>query len=201
MKRILFIATIYFLTSHLCCAQSYFKPKVGGLENVNDGNNYFRIEIKEKDSLQIYNALLSMVKEKFNGDEDEILEKEKGSYIKARGIIKKYVCDRDYDVKFDVEFKIKNGRYIFLFSKFNIEKYDGSNKIVFQKGGNVFDSGGRTFMFNKKGKINIQKLCYKSIVRSLDLLGNMFDISDEFEKYLTKKNKRRQRLVINNYPQ
>ena len=191
MKRILFIATIFFLTSYLSNAQSYFKPKPGGLENVYDGNEFYKVEIKGKDSLQIYNALLSMVKEKFTGGEDEILEKEKGKYIKARGIVKKYVGtynNKPYDVKFDVEFKIKNGRYIFLFSKYNIENHDGSSRIVFQKVTSIHDKGGRQFMFSTKGKMILSKY-YKSIIRSLDLLGNMFDISDEFEKYSTKKAK------------
>lgn len=188
MKSKLLLIILFFSVS-ITFGQKYFKPVPGGLENVNTGKDYYLVEIKDKDSLAIYNALHTMVKDIFNGVDDEILEVKKGHYIKARGEIKKNVC-KTYDILFDVEFKIKNGRYIFSFPKFNIQ--DDENGVIQQielmKGSNIGTKGtNRIFMFNRKGKVNINKWCYNGIIDNVDFLGKLFDISDDYKKWSSKK--------------
>lgn len=190
MKRLVILLVLFIFSTTISLAQEYFVPVVGGLENAKNGKDYYLVEMQGIDSLQIYDALLTMVKEKFNGSEDEIIETIEGNYIKVRGFSKNALCSQHYDSKTQVEFNIKNNRYIFKLSKFNIEASadKGSDRIVFQKGSGMSSvlTDGKTYLFNKKGKIAIRKSCYKSIIRRLDALGKMFDISDEYEKYAAK---------------
>lgn len=184
---------LLFITALLCTnvsqAQKYFKPVNGGLENIETGKDYYLVNIPNKDSLQIYNALLSMVKSKFTGSEDKILETREGEYIKAYSYSRRGICTF-YDLKADIEFKIKNNRYVFSFSKINMENREtksGKTKRLLIKYGRsnlLRDDQSTEYLLNKKGKATLgNKDCYKSLIKSLDYLGKIFDISDEFEKY------------------
>lgn len=188
MKKYALLVPVLFLSFNVVFAQDYFIPVPGGLESVQEAKDYYLVDMEGKDSLQIYHALLVMAKEVFSGSEDEILETTEGSYIRARGVSKRGLCTY-YDMQIEVEFKIKNGRYIFMISKLNMETAESSNgktkRLLLQKGSNLLrDDLDTEYMFNMKGKPNLRnKQCYKDLVKLLDLLGDAFDISDDFEKY------------------
>lgn len=183
MKKIFTLLTL--LTVTLVSAQKFHKPVPGGIVSVTDNKSYYVVELEGKDSLQIYNALEMMVEKTFTGTEDKIIEKIPGKYIKAEGVIKNMVCGY-YDIKFETEFKIKNGRYIFQYNKFNIERVDQGKRytILLASGRNILNGqDGVSYAFNNKGKVIMKMSCYKSIISFLDQAGGFFDISDEFEKY------------------
>lgn len=191
MKKSLLLL-ILCLSVQIVNAQKYFKPVVGGLEDVETGKDYHLVNVEGKDSLQIHSAIMLMLKENFKGSEDKILESKTGSYALAFGVEKDIIC-RTFDLRIEVEFNVKNGRYIYKYTKFNIISYQGdlATEVIFQKG-DVLSAQltkGKVFLFNKKGKIRIKKQCYKDIIAMLDGLGNLFDVSKSIDKYLAKKKK------------
>lgn len=188
MKKVIF-TIIALIATNVCFSQKYFKPVIeGGLRDVNTNESYHLVKIEGKDSLRIYNALMTMIKNTFQGDEDEILKANGSNYIKVKGVAKRALCTY-YDIRLEIEFRIKNGRYIYSYTKMNLvtsESKNGKTKklIIGYGGSNLFRKDTDTeFLLNKKGKATVgNKLCYKHLIQNLDLFGSIFDISKNFKK-------------------
>jgi hypothetical protein len=176
--------------------QKYLKPVNGGFASVETGKDFYLVDMKGKDSLQIYNVLLTMVKKSFTGNEDKILETKEGSYIKAYGFSPRGISGY-YDAKFEVEFKIKNGRYIFTFPKFSIEANEKTgnkvSRVLIRQGSNFVTPDDYTSYLLKVKDVNKptikHKSTYKSLIKYLDMLGSIFDISKTYDQYIKLQEK------------
>lgn len=192
MKQSLLILSLFVFSLHSLYAQKYFKPVHGGIEHVETGKDYHLVEIQGKDSIQIYNALNAMVEKVFMGSQDRIIERKQNQSITASGVSPRALATF-YDYKFTVEFKVKNGRYIFRFTNIELETSETSNgktqRILLQIGTNLFREDENTvFMLRKGNKPNrMESRSYNDFIKYTDFFCDLFDISDEFEKYENSK--------------
>ena len=192
MKQSLAILFLFCTAAPSLYAQKYFKPVHGGIEHVETGKDYHLVEIKGKDSIEIYNALDAMTQKVFSGSQDRIIERKEHQSITASGVSPRALATF-YDYKFTVEFKVKNGRYIFRFTNIELETSETNNgktqRILLQVGTNILREDNNTVFMLRKGNkpSRLESRSYKDFIKYTDAFCDLFDISDEFEKYANQE--------------
>jgi len=192
MKQLRIILFLFCASFHSLSAQKYFKPVHGGIEHIETGKDYHLVEIEGKDSIQIYNALNAMVEKTFTGSQDRIIEQKENQSITASGVSPRALATF-YDYKFTVEFKVKNGRYIFRFTNIELETSETNNgktqQILLQIGTNILREDENTVYMLRKGNkpSRLESRSYKDFIAYTDVFCDLFDISDEFEKYANQE--------------
>ncbi len=192
MKKLLLLITILTTVINGFSQEYYFLPTTNGLINGVDGKPYFVIEIPNKKAKDIYNAIIDKVTRSYDKPKEVIVAQKEFSYIKMYGFQPKSIGSGEYsgyDLTYNIEIEIKDGKYRFFFSNLIMTK-DSSGKekmtLNMKSGNNLFGGGSgglNKFIFNKKNKIARGfKEEFLDLVKWINLYSKIVDVRDTIDK-------------------
>lgn len=119
MRKILVLSLI-LLTAVATKAQNYFEVVPGGFKDIKTGKSFVVIDAPGKDSIQIYNDVMSQINTIFDKPDEAIIAKQPYSFIKLYGIQPKSLDD--FDFKYNIIIDIKKEKYRISFQIVDIYK-------------------------------------------------------------------------------
>lgn len=171
-------------------AQDYFWPVENGLVNPKDGKEYYTIELKGKDSVQIYNAIIDKITKGFTEPEKAIVAKKESSYIKIYGMQPKSIGSGEYsyDFTYNLEIDIKNEKYRIYYSGIKLNRTASKGEkmtLHIKSGSNLFSENGGydKFLLNKKGKPAMGfRDEFLDLVKWTNHIAKIFDVTESINE-------------------